>query len=427
MSRTHAAHAESEIAHAPQGEDTYDLPTDGEGEAASEAAAPAPKKGRGKKAAAPTLPLTPLSPAWPIATPENTKSVLLKELKLIPAFQQRAALPDGLYDEDTVKRYTDLEKDHPDGDPLTAIRAVHVQGDGPDAGLYVYDGFQRVAARKASGKKEILVTVTLGTLTDALDYSLRANHDHGLQRSSKDCRKVLDTLTANTELMARCHDIADSRGAGGLNLALALTAGVSKGMVSKYLDEKGLCIRNGKICNKPVPKADPKSDADPDPVAPTSQSPANPESRVLVPGIPPGDIDIVQVYRDNVGTDMKVLAAALRLTVKKLVVACAAMTTHAVHGAAVRRLMGQCGLTLSPEYVTGIGTPMENFNPPMEMLEHWTIVRQLSALADSVSAHIVGDDRRAEYLSLQAGRDALYGVGVTPEGMEPLMPSGVTM
>ena len=83
--------------------------------------------------------------------------------------------------EKTVQDYTELLLDG------TKMRPIKLYYDGID--WWLVDGFHRYFAHKRAKINELECEIIKGTKRDAQTYSLGANHDHGLPRSSEDKRK----------------------------------------------------------------------------------------------------------------------------------------------------------------------------------------------------------------------------------------------
>ena len=83
--------------------------------------------------------------------------------------------------EKTVQDYTELLLDG------TKMRPIKLYYDGID--WWLVDGFHRYFAHKRAKINELECDIIKGTKRDAQTYSLGANHDHGLPRSSEDKRK----------------------------------------------------------------------------------------------------------------------------------------------------------------------------------------------------------------------------------------------
>lgn len=175
-----------------------------------------------------------------------------------------------IYDEFTVEKYTEIYQEaiakkaedatKPEPyDALPPLRAIKIE----DGERIVYDGFQRGEALRRAKLDHCRVIVTPGTREDAEFYALRANAEHGLARSSDDCRKAFFSALDNEAIFARIEVEKDRY--GGLNRALAAACGISKGSVSNFLRLKGKTIRGGKIVNLPKP-------AEPAPVAPVDSA-----------------------------------------------------------------------------------------------------------------------------------------------------------
>jgi len=61
---------------------------------------------------------------------------------------------------------------------------------------WLYNGFHRYFAAQAAGATTIEVEYKPGTMEDAQDLALSANHDNGLPRSNEDKRKSVETALA---------------------------------------------------------------------------------------------------------------------------------------------------------------------------------------------------------------------------------------
>ncbi len=168
--------------------------------------------------------------------------VPLDRLVRDPRLQMRAALADGLTDPDTVERYCE---ELADGKPFPPLEVV---SDG--AACWLVDGFQRAAALERLGKGSAECVVYPGNFTEALLRALSANARHGLTRTPQDCRRALATLLDAPELLHKV--LAGAGGRGGVYRALAATCGVSKGLLYKVLEERGMHAIGGTLQKKHV-------------------------------------------------------------------------------------------------------------------------------------------------------------------------------
>lgn len=174
--------------------------------------------------------------------PEFTrKKVKVADLNFDPSNQSRV----NLTDDHTVSEYTEIYKDEGKAKALPPLRVV-------DTGetYYVFDGFNRGAALAAAGIVEVEVEVYPGSKQDAMFYALRSNANRGLSRTSADCQKAVETVLDDPELFARV--VASAKKHGGLNRAMAAACGVSKGLVSKVLNNRGKTFRGDQIVNLPT-------------------------------------------------------------------------------------------------------------------------------------------------------------------------------
>lgn len=92
--------------------------------------------------------------------------------------------------EETVTEYHELLDD-------TDLPPVLVFTDGIN--YYLADGFHRVMAYQRASREFIDADVRVGTLRDAIKYSLKANASHGLRRTNADKRKAVKTALADAE------------------------------------------------------------------------------------------------------------------------------------------------------------------------------------------------------------------------------------
>lgn len=92
---------------------------------------------------------------------------------------------------DAVADYAEAIKDGAEFPPVVVFF------DGAD--YFLADGYHRLHASNTAGKTSIQADVRVGTLRDAVLYSLGANATHGLRPSSDDKRKSVATMLADAE------------------------------------------------------------------------------------------------------------------------------------------------------------------------------------------------------------------------------------
>jgi hypothetical protein len=102
---------------------------------------------------------------------------------------------------------------------------IRVYADGTD--YILADGFHRVYAARQSGIKKLAAEIIVGTVRDAILYSLGANGKHGLRRSNADKRRAV---------MRMLDDQVWQRWSDG---AIAEKCGVSQPFVSNLRKESG--------------------------------------------------------------------------------------------------------------------------------------------------------------------------------------------
>ena len=91
----------------------------------------------------------------------------------------------------------------------TRLPAIEVYGDGTD--VWCADGYHRLKAHLAAGKRTIRCNVHKGTLADAIWASCAANKEHGLRRTNVDKRRAVEmALKIQPKLSARA--VADHVG-----------------------------------------------------------------------------------------------------------------------------------------------------------------------------------------------------------------------
>lgn len=114
-------------------------------------------------------------------TVEATSMIALDKIRLDGGTQSRAELS-----QDTIDDYAQAMLD---GVNFPDVIIFH---DGKNH--WLADGFQRTAAAKLAGRKEINASVKQGTIEDAVWYSAGANAIHGLRRSNADKRRAVEML-----------------------------------------------------------------------------------------------------------------------------------------------------------------------------------------------------------------------------------------
>jgi hypothetical protein len=124
----------------------------------------------------------------------------LSQISSDPQAQPRVKL-----DEEVIDEYAERMGEG------ASFPAVVVFYDGQDH--HLADGFHRVEAAKIAGRDSIRAEVREGELRAAILWSVSANIDHGLRRSSADKRRAVMTMLqdeewqmcSETEIAARCR------------------------------------------------------------------------------------------------------------------------------------------------------------------------------------------------------------------------------
>lgn len=93
--------------------------------------------------------------------------------------------------QEIVEEYADLVKS------LVTLPPVEVIYDGHT--YWLADGFHRFFAHQRAGRDEIEANTRDGSQRDAILWSLRANHDHGLRRTIEDKRRAVMVLLNDME------------------------------------------------------------------------------------------------------------------------------------------------------------------------------------------------------------------------------------
>ena len=114
------------------------------------------------------------------------ESLQLKKIRLDGGTQPRAKI-----DTDVV---TDYAERLDSGDEFPPVEVFH---DG--ACYWLADGFHRYHANAKAEKKSLRCNVRKGTVRDAILFSCGANISHGVRRTNKDKRQVVETLLADAE------------------------------------------------------------------------------------------------------------------------------------------------------------------------------------------------------------------------------------
>ncbi len=107
----------------------------------------------------------------------------VEALVLDPALQCRVQVVP-----EVVEAYADVMRDG-----SGAFPPINVVRDEADR-LLVVDGWHRVHAAKSASVAQVLAHVTDGTAREALLMAVRANSDHGLQRTQADRRRAVVVL-----------------------------------------------------------------------------------------------------------------------------------------------------------------------------------------------------------------------------------------
>ncbi|MCK6503570.1 hypothetical protein L6R53_09255 [Myxococcota bacterium] len=119
--------------------------------------------------------------------PGNASTLVpVDRLVLDPLLQCRAAV-----DQEVVDAYAELLTEGARFPPISVIEA--------DDQLLVTDGWHRALAHRKAERKEIEAEIHPGTRRDALLAAVKANSDHGLQRSTRDKRRAVRLLLADAE------------------------------------------------------------------------------------------------------------------------------------------------------------------------------------------------------------------------------------
>lgn len=124
----------------------------------------------------------------------------LDKIKIDGGTQSRAKIQEA-----TIAEYADAMKN---GAVFPAVTVFH---DGAE--YFLADGFHRYFAAKKAGSPGIKCDIREGTLRDAILFSFSVNHDHGLQRTAADKRKIVIAMLkddewgkwSDREIARQCH------------------------------------------------------------------------------------------------------------------------------------------------------------------------------------------------------------------------------
>jgi hypothetical protein len=187
----------------------------------------------------------------------NIRSILLRHIRLDGGTQARAHVDQAVIDE-----YAEAMA------AGASFPAVVVFEDHISQHLWLGDGFHRVAAAEAAGKKNIKAEIREGGLREARLFAIGANAAHGLRRSNSDKRMAVSLL------------LDDPEWGGWSNREIARVAGVSDQFVNNMKKERVPTV------GTPAPgKVEAPSILNPDPEPPAAPVPAlNPPPEPARPG-----------------------------------------------------------------------------------------------------------------------------------------------
>lgn len=140
---------------------------------------------------------------------------------------------------------------------------------------WVFAGFHRGEALRRCNVPSVQCRVYPGTFADAELYALSQNAKQPLPRTPDDCWKAFKRLIDSPSLLSRVLETAHQD--GGIHRSLARAAGLSHGVVGKYLERAGLRADRdtGKLVAIPVPAV---VESLPLPPAPEPEPEPEPES-----------------------------------------------------------------------------------------------------------------------------------------------------
>lgn len=114
-----------------------------------------------------------------------------------------------------------------------------------EEGLILADGFHRVRAAKQAGFDTISAEIRRGTRLDALKFSLRANHSHGLRRTNEDKRHAVRLA------LRELSHLSDRMVAGMCGVSVTFVGGVRSELSISDSSSKRLG-KDGKSRNLPI-------------------------------------------------------------------------------------------------------------------------------------------------------------------------------
>ena len=145
----------------------------------------------------------------------NVRNILLRHIRLDGGTQARAKM-----DQAAIDEYAEAME------AGASFPAVVVFEDHISQFLWLGDGFHRVAAAEAAGKKNIKAEIREGGLREARLFAIGANVTHGVRRSNGDKRMAVSLLLDDPEWGAWS------------NREIARVAGVSEFLVRDMREEK---------------------------------------------------------------------------------------------------------------------------------------------------------------------------------------------
>lgn len=124
---------------------------------------------------------------------------------------------------------------------------------------WLADGFHRYFGAKAAGLSQIYESVTPGTLRDAILYSLRANAEHGLNRTNADKRKAVTTMLADPEWSAW----SDRKIAEAVGVSVPFVGSIRRPEVKEQQQKNraASAARKAEDCNPITPSVKPQAAA----------------------------------------------------------------------------------------------------------------------------------------------------------------------
>lgn len=358
------------------------------GEAGAGAAEPEAVKG--------DAPKTPEAPKpmvnWLAPPAGKVERVPIKTVTLDERLQHRKALQD----DDTVSSYAEAMKDQAaeidpaTGKPKGKDRFPHLKGvrdvsDTKDKGtIWLYDGFQRIGARKKNRESDVEIELIDGTFADALLLSLKSNSENSLlPRTKDDARRSVMSLLKNPSALAAV--MAQVKGQGGVHRVFARVCDCSVGTVKNALDELGYKPKGDTLvkikARKPTKdKAEPKHDpAYSPPVAPPARDELTPEQRRKL------DAD---AYERIAGARYEDRTGDAKKCVRRLAAISASMVVDPVHGGIVRDEFAVAGFPIPAEFDTRRKGEGKDFHPLFTMLEVWPLVTRFSEAVEKIEKRV---------------------------------------